>query len=136
MQSSDPVNPTDRFTKTAENYDKYRPDYPAQILTLLKDYISHIPDCQIADIGSGTGIFTKQLLENNLKVSAVEPNNAMRDYAEKHLSHFDNFVSIAATAENTTIDRCSIDIITVATAFHWFNHEKVKIEFQIGRAHV
>lgn len=52
----------------------------------------------------------------------------MRNIAEKNLSEYRGFVSVNGTDEATTLDDKSIDIITVAQAFHWFNAEKFKAE--------
>ena len=59
---------------------------------------------------------------------AVEPNADMRASAESALSGFCNFISVNGSAENTTLDDHSIDLITVATAFHWFDRQKFKAE--------
>ena len=87
-------------------------------------------DSVIADIGSGTGIFTKLLLKLGCKVFAVEPNDEMREAAEKTLGWYPNFVSVNGQAEATTLDRRSIDLITVAQSFHWFNWDETKWEFK------
>jgi 16S rRNA A1518/A1519 N6-dimethyltransferase RsmA/KsgA/DIM1 with predicted DNA glycosylase/AP lyase activity len=41
----------------------------------------------IADVGSGTGILTRLLLEEKLRVFGIEPNDEMRAAAERHLGH-------------------------------------------------
>ncbi len=66
-----------RFTDRVDNYVKYRPTYPKEVIDTLRQ--QGINDGHlIADIGAGTGIFTKILLENGFKVVAVEPNDKMR----------------------------------------------------------
>ncbi len=84
----------------------------------------------IADIGSGTGILTGQLLEKGSKVYGVEPNADMRVIAETNLKDLPRFTSVNGCAENTTIDDNSVDYITVAQAFHWFDRERFKKECQ------
>ncbi|MFN4150998.1 MAG: class I SAM-dependent methyltransferase, partial [Candidatus Sericytochromatia bacterium] len=71
----------------------------------------------------------KLLLENGYRVYGIEPNKEMREAGENFLSKYSKFTSINANAENTNLDDKSIDLITVAQAFHWFDLEKVKIEF-------
>lgn len=122
-------NPTTRFSNTVEYYVKYRPSYPQSIITFLQDKCGISTDKLIADIGSGTGIFTKLLLDNHYKVIAIEPNNEMREKAEWLLSSYPNFKSSNATAENTELEDHSIDVITAATAFHWFDRVKTHREF-------
>ncbi|MEO6691441.1 MAG: class I SAM-dependent methyltransferase [Saprospiraceae bacterium] len=120
---------TERFSDRVENYIKYRPGYPPQILQYLKEEINLTPNNIIADIGSGTGISTEVFLKNGNKVYAVEPNKEMREAAERLLKDYTEFISINGTAEETNLKQNSIDIITVGQAFHWFNVNKCKSEF-------
>jgi len=122
-------NSTTRFTNRVENYIKYRPGYPIEVIEYLKSENILKPDSIIADIGSGTGISAELFLKNGNTVYAVEPNDAMRDAAEKLLSGYGNFKSIHASAEDTTLPDMSIDLITCAQAFHWFDIPKAKTEF-------
>jgi ubiquinone/menaquinone biosynthesis C-methylase UbiE len=87
-------------------------------------------DKSVADIGSGTGILTKQFLDYGSDVFGVEPNRAMREAAEKNLECYPNFVSIDGTAEDTKLKSNSIDYIVAGQAFHWFDKKKVKEEFK------
>ncbi len=123
-------HPKQRFSHTVEYYVKYRPHYPKEAIAILKKQCDLNRETVVADIGSGTGIFTKLLLENNDTVFGIEPNAEMRQAAEKYLSDDKNFVSVAGSAENTTLKTQSIDIITAAQAFHWFDQTNVKQEFK------
>ena len=69
-------------------------------------------------------------LESGLHVIGVEPNDAMRKIAEQSLKLYSRFQSIKATAEHTTLKENSVDLVTVAQAFHWFDKEAFKIECQ------
>ncbi|HEY5741662.1 MAG TPA: class I SAM-dependent methyltransferase, partial [Terrimicrobiaceae bacterium] len=128
--NADDSHPTLRFSNTVEHYVRHRPDYPKQIVELLENECSLPAGSVIADIGSGTGIFSKLLLDNAYTVFGVEPNREMRQEAERWLADYLNFRSVSAAAESTGLQERSIDGITVATAFHWFDHEKAKIEFR------
>ncbi len=75
---------------------------------------------RIADIASGTGIWTRLLLENGNPVFGVEPNAEMRRAAERLLVRFPNFTSVAAAAEAITLPDHSMDFVTAAQAAHWF----------------
>lgn len=128
-------NSTKRFTDRVENYIKYRPDYPREIISFLQNESDFTSQLIVADIGSGTGISTKLFLENGNRVKAVEPNDAMRKAAEEYLRDYPGFVSIAGTAENTELAGNSIDVIVAGQAFHWFDPAETKKEFQrIGKA--
>jgi ubiquinone/menaquinone biosynthesis C-methylase UbiE len=124
------VKTTDKFTGKADIYAKYRPSYPNEYIDYLLS-ANQLKEGQIvADIGSGTGIFSRQLLERGLTVMGVEPNDEMRTMAEQSLKLYPRFTSIKATAENTTLEDNSVDLVTVAQAFHWFDKKAFKIECQ------
>ncbi|MDR1002243.1 MAG: class I SAM-dependent methyltransferase [Oscillospiraceae bacterium] len=117
-----------KFSGMGSIYSKYRPSYPAEFIDYLKNDAGLSEDKIIADVGSGTGILTKQLIMENNTVYAVEPNDDMRAVAECDLSSYKNFISVNGTAENTTLSNSCVDFITVAQAFHWFDGAKFKEE--------
>jgi SAM-dependent methyltransferase len=122
-------NATQRFSDRVDNYIRYRPGYPAEILNLLRQRCGLTPEAWIADIGFGTGIFTRMLLENGNPVFGIEPNPEMRAAGEKLLAGFPQFHSTGATAEQTTLDSGSVDFVTAAQAAHWFDRESSRKEF-------
>jgi SAM-dependent methyltransferase len=122
-------NATQRFSSKVENYRKYRPTYPIEVIDLLRRECGLTPQSVVADIAYGTGIFTKLLLENENRVIGVEPNEAMRQAGEEYLAEFKNFRSVAGTAEATTLDDHCVDLITAAQAAHWFDVNGAKQEF-------
>ncbi len=122
-------NATSRFSDRVENYVRYRPGYPPEVLHVLKSDCGLRPDQLIADIASGTGIWTRMLLQNGNAVYGVEPNADMRQAGERLLSGFPNFTSIAGTAEATTLGDASLDFVTAAQAAHWFDRELARREF-------
>ena len=123
------LNPTQRFSSRVENYVKYRPGYPKAIIDLLRQECRLTGASVIADIGSGTGILTELLLNNGNTVFGVEPNQEMRGAAERLLSGYSHFQSVAGTAEATTLPEKSVDLITAGQAFHWFDGGKTRQEF-------
>jgi len=123
-------NSTQRFSSRVADYVRHRPGYPHEILDLLRKECRLTADSVIADIASGTGIFTHLLLENGNRVFGVEPNAEMRKAAEGFLAAFPRFTSVATTAEATTLQQKSVDFVTAAQAAHWFDREKARIEFQ------
>ncbi len=96
-------NATSRFSDRVENYVLYRPGYPPEALHALKTECALAPTHFVADIASGTGIWTRTLLENGNPVFGVEPNPEMREAAEGLLIGFPKFSSVAGTAEATTL---------------------------------
>jgi len=120
---------TRRFSARVDNYVRYRPGYPAAVVDLLKEECGLTPDSVIADIASGTGIFTRMLLKNGNRVFGVEPNPEMRRAGEELLAEYPRFTSLAATAESSTLPERSVDIVTAAQAAHWFHRERARSEF-------
>lgn len=113
-----------------EDYKKYRPGYPAQLIQLMYDKMGLNENSVVADIGSGTGISTSLFLNNGNRVYAVEPNAEMRAAAESDLSGNKNFHSVNGTSEKTGLSGQSVDLIFSAQSFHWFDQALAKIEFQ------
>lgn len=122
--------PTERFSSRVENYVRFRPSYPREVIDLLREECGFTPNSVVADIASGTGLFTRLLLENGNRVFGVEPNKDMRKAGEHYLAGFTNFVSIAGTAESTTLPNESVELITCAQAAHWLKREESLQEFQ------
>lgn len=118
------------FDKRVELYEKYRPGYPLEVISVLESVFGFNPTMDIADIGSGTGKLSKIFVQNQNLVFGVEPNDKMRMAAEKSLKNQYNFISVAGKAEATSLADSSVDVITVAQAFHWFDSEKAQIEFR------
>jgi ubiquinone/menaquinone biosynthesis C-methylase UbiE len=123
------TDPTQRFSSRVENYARYRPDYPAAVLEPLKQECGLTSEAIIADVASGTGIFTRMLLENGNHVYGVEPNAEMRKAGERFLSGYPRFSSVEGTAEATTLADHSVDFVTAAQAAHWFDRAKARREF-------
>jgi ubiquinone/menaquinone biosynthesis C-methylase UbiE len=121
--------PEQRFSDRVENYVRYRPSYPPEIIPLLQRETGLIPQHVIADVGSGTGISAELFLRAGNAVYAVEPNREMREAAERLLAHFPNFHSVNASAQATTLPDQSVDFIVAAQAFHWFNTPETRAEF-------
>jgi SAM-dependent methyltransferase len=122
-------NATSRFSDRVENYVRYRPGYPPEALRVLKSECGLTAEHSVADIASGTGIWTRMLLQNGNAVSAVEPNVDMRQAGERFLAEFPRFSSVAGTAEATTLVDASMDFVTAAQAAHWFDRTRARREF-------
>jgi len=123
------ADPTKRFSDRVDNYVKYRPTYPPEVLAYLKEQCNLTGNSVIADVGAGTGIFTKLLLEEGYEVFAIEPNQPMLDSAIKQLSACKNFNFINSGAECTELPNESVDLIVCAQSFHWFSNDNTRVEF-------
>jgi SAM-dependent methyltransferase len=128
-EKSGAPDPTRRFSSRVDNYVRFRPGYPKEIITLLKSECGLTPHSVIADVGFGTGKLTELFLENRNPVFGIEPNREMREAGERFLKNFPNFKSLATTAEDTALPPVSMDFITVGQAFHWFDRKRCRKEF-------
>lgn len=121
--------PTERFSDRVENYIRYRPGYPAAALDLLARECGLASGTRVADVGAGTGIFTRLLLDRGVQVFAVEPNPEMRAAVKQLLTGRSGFTSVAAPAEATGLPDTSVDLVVAAQAFHWFDRNSARAEF-------
>lgn len=111
----------EKFTGRADAYERFRPSYPDALI----DFLYQNARCEVvADIGAGTGKFTRCLLQRPWKVIAVEPNADMRG----KLMNIAGITVVNASAENTGLAANSVGLVTVAQAFHWFDEEQFKAE--------
>lgn len=123
------VDSIQRFSSRVDAYVRFRPSYPKQIIETLERDCGFRDDSIVADIASGTGIFTKLLLEHGNRVFGIEPNAKMRRAGEEFLAGYSNFTSVTGTAEDTTLPAGSIEFVTAAQAGHWFDRKRSRLEF-------
>lgn len=120
---------TERFSDRVADYIRYRPDYPHVLLDWLQDELGVANDLHIADVGAGTGISSKLFLDAGYRVTAVEPNAAMRAAMTAWLGSIPGFRAVAGRSDATGLPDHSVDLVTVAQAFHWFDPESARREF-------
>lgn len=119
---------TNRFDGRSEAYARGRPKYAEGLFDYMERTLGIAAGSTFADVGSGTGIFTSQLLRRGYRVFAVEPNAGMREHAEEKLAGHEGFVSVNGTADATRLPARSVDHLTAAQAFHWFEPETFRRE--------
>lgn len=119
----------ERFSNRVEAYSKYRPGYPSEIVGFLSTECGLATDSVVADVGSGTGILSEVFLKHGNQVLGVEPNAEMRVAAEQLLAAYPSFTSVNGSAEATSLSNGSVDFVTAAQAFHWFDREGTRAEF-------
>ncbi|MDE5823223.1 MAG: class I SAM-dependent methyltransferase [Lachnospiraceae bacterium] len=122
------MDTTEKFNGLAEVYTTGRPTYADNFIADLYEKFGFSVKSILADIGSGTGKFAKQLVENGSYVYCIEPNEDMREQLVKELGQYKNSCIIEGDAANTTLSDHSVDFITVAQAFHWFDTNLFKNE--------
>lgn len=124
------MKPTERFSDRVSNYLDYRPSYPITLIDTLSQECGLTSESVIADIGSGTGKLTELLLIKDFSVFGVEPNQEMREAAEDLFRDHLKFTSINGESTKTTLSDNTVDLVTAAQAFHWFEPVQTKREFQ------
>lgn len=122
------VEPAERFSNRVDDYVRYRPGYPPEIVSLLREMTGLEPTWRVADVGAGTGISTAVFLEAGNEVFAIEPNREMREAAESRLGSHPRYHSVDGTAEATGLVGGSIDLVVAAQAFHWFDRDTARLE--------
>lgn len=123
-------NSTARFSNRVDDYIRYRPGYPLELVECLTRQFGLQRAHVIADVGSGTGISSELFLRNGNPVIGVEPNAQMRAAAEQLLGgRYPGFRSVGGTAEDTGLPDHSVDWIVCAQAFHWFDVPRTRAEF-------
>ncbi|MFT2718769.1 class I SAM-dependent methyltransferase [Deinococcus sp. A31D244] len=121
------VNPA-RFLGRADVYAQARPGYPDALGAWLRDL--GLLNARVADIGAGTGLFTRLLLAHGAAVTAVEPNPDMRARLSEGLRGVPGLTVQAGTSEATGLPAASVGLITAAQAAHWFDPGRTLPEFR------
>ena len=123
-------DPRHRFSNRVEDYVRCRPGYPAELIDWLREAIGLRHSWIVADVGSGTGLLSVPFMAAGNLVYGVEPNAAMRAAAETAFAAEPRFVSVAGSAEATTLRDASVDLVAAGQAFHWFDPEPTRREWK------
>lgn len=113
------VPTTGRFSDRVAAYVQARPGYPEEAIDYLLQATSTPPEATVADLGAGTGLLSRPLLERGFHVLLVEPNEAMAEAAGSLLG--ERARVLKAPAEATTLGADSVDLAVAGQAFHWFD---------------
>jgi len=113
------------FQVAGEAYERGRPEYPKEAVDHLIEVLDLQPGRTVADLGAGTGKFTKLLVTSGATVIAVEPVEGMR---RKFASLLPQIQILDGTAESMPLQDRSADTVIAAQAFHWFNGDKALAE--------
>jgi SAM-dependent methyltransferase len=123
-------DPTRLYSNKARVYAQSRPDYTPEALEAFQNAARIPPHAVVLDVGSGTGMLTRQLLEYYDTVYALEPTPEMRRIAENDLGDQPGFHSLDARAEDIPLHENSVDLIAAGQAIHWFEPEGSLRAFQ------
>lgn len=133
MGSDEKFDTINRFSNRVDNFVKYRPRYPEELIWAFQDNMELQKFHVLADVGSGTGISAELFIKNGNTVYAIEPNYEMRGAAEQFYANSDlggQFVSVDATAEKTGLPEDSVDFVIAGQALHWFDQDAFLVEIE------
>ncbi len=124
-------NPIGRFDDRAQAYAQHRPDYPDAALDSIITTCRLGPQSLLVEVGSGTGIASRQFAGRGIPVLGLEPNDQMRAQAEAATPTGGTCPPRyqSGTAEATGLPDASADAVLAAQAFHWFEPETALREF-------
>lgn len=109
------------FESIGEEYDRYRPGFPERAVQII------VPSrvATALDLGAGTGKFTSLLRDRARRVIAVEPSLAMLDVLAARLPDVE---AQPGNAEAIPLRDGTVDVVSVAQAFHWFDRDAAAAE--------
>ncbi|WDF32370.1 class I SAM-dependent methyltransferase [Arthrobacter agilis] len=103
------------YLSGAGRYDRVRPGYPEAIA----DWLVPAHAREAVDVGAGTGLFTRALVDRGLDVTAVDPSEDMLAVLSTRLP---SIPTVLGTAEETHLPAASADLLTLAQTWHWCDH--------------
>ena len=113
------------FERGADDYERARPSYPAAAVARIVREGSIGPGSRVLDLAAGTGKLTRLLVPTGAELIAVEPVDAMR---RRLVSIAPDVEVLDGTAEAIPVTDHTIDVVTVAQAFHWFDAPRALTE--------
>lgn len=115
------------FERGADDYERARPSYPADAVDRIVAVCGLAPGVTVCDLAAGTGKLTRLLVPSGAEIVAVEPVAAMRAQLIRAVPGVD---VVDGTAESIPLGDGSVDALTAAQAFHWFDTDRALPEMR------
>ncbi len=115
------------YSDLAESYVK-RPDYAGEALEAMLQRTGLGAGASICDVGAGVGHLALPLAQRGYRVTAVEPNNAMRSVGMGRCAACKNIEWIEGTGENTGLPKSAFDFVTFGSSFNVCDRARALIE--------
>jgi SAM-dependent methyltransferase len=115
------------FDGVADLYDEVRPAYPDELYDALDLAVGGLHDANVLDLAAGTGIATRVLVGRGARVVALDPGESM---LRRLCRVSPSAVTVVAAAERLPLREGSVDLVTCATAWHWFDTDLVVEELR------
>ena len=120
MQDDSLRTHAESFSAGADRYDEHRPSYPAETVRWL---LGEARD--VLDLGAGTGKLTAELAALGARVTAVDPSADMLRVLHERLP---DVATLVGTGERIPLADASVDLVTVAQAWHWVEPTRTSAE--------
>ncbi len=126
---SESMSRVSEFNGKAFDYDLYRPEYPDDISQIIEERVNlKFEGLDVAELGCGTGKFTKILSPEVRSLFAIDNNKEMLRHVEEAFANDRKVMAVLAEAENSNLNASTIDLVLSAQAFHHFDVTKVITE--------
>lgn len=111
------------FDAVADEYDAYRPDYPAQLFDALESAMGQpLLWSSVCDVGAGTGISTRALAGRGATVTAVDPGlGVLRLLRSRSTSRVR---PVVGDGNALPLVDAQFDLVSYAQSFHWTDPER------------
>lgn len=113
------------FDRRAERYERTRPEYPLEAINCIITELGIGTGSRVLDLAAGTGKLSRQLASTGAVVVSAEPLDGMRS---QHRQTVSDALLVGSTAEAIPLSTGSMNVVTVAQAFHWFNQDLAQPE--------
>jgi SAM-dependent methyltransferase len=111
------------FGENPAGYHGSRPQYPEWVYATLAAHCGLSPKAAAFEIGAGTGIATRRLLEFGADpLVAIEPDRRLADFLRSE-NPDEALKIVVAPFEAAALKEKSFDLGVSATAFHWLEEE-------------
>lgn len=117
----------EHFADAAHAYERGRPEYPPAVVGAIAAELGLSGTAPVLDLGAGTGKLTRALLRAGLDVMAVEPQASLRKILAAIVGEHRTREGVA---EAIPLGDDSVAAVTVADAFHWFDHARALAEIR------
>jgi SAM-dependent methyltransferase len=114
------------FNQAAELYDRFRPNYPEELLSDLARLAGISPGCRVLELGCGTGQLTLPLAERGCVITALDIGADMVALARQKLAQHPFVQVVVAAFEDWPLPAQAFDVVVSATAFHWL-HPAIRV---------
>jgi SAM-dependent methyltransferase len=120
-----PASPGFVFDRVADTYDEVRPAYPDGLYDELERAVGGLAGRRVVDVAAGPGTASRQLAARGARVVAVDPGPAL---LARLVSTSPVLGAVRGRAEALPLRDGSVDVVTCATAFHWFDADAALAE--------